>query len=96
LLIGLFLLQPGLLFKSLQESVVLFLKHSEQRMRPNKAGRRVLTCKVGEKLYDVMNRLVTHQIHRLWVVNDRDVAIGVVSFADIFSHLHGQQQEHKQ
>ena len=81
-----------MLFKSLQDSVVLFLKHTEQRMRPGQAGRRVLTCKVGENLYDVMNKLVAHQIHRVWVVNDRSVAIGVVSFADIFSHLHQQKQ----
>ncbi len=85
-------MQPGLLFKSLQDSVVHFLKHTEQRLRPGMAGRRVLTCKVGENLYDVMNKLLSHQVHRLWVVNDRQAAIGVVSFADIFTHLHKQQQ----
>ncbi len=79
--------EPGLLFKSLQDSVVTFLKNAELRLRQGQAGRRVLACKVGESLFEVMNKLILHSVHRLWVVNDRNIAIGVISFADIFTHL---------
>lgn len=79
--------ETGQLFKTLQSSVVNFLKTAELRMRPGQAGRRVLTCRVGEGLFDVMGRLVTHRVHRMWVVNDKGVCIGVVAFGDIFDRF---------
>lgn len=79
--------EPGKLFASLQESVVLFLKHTEQRLRPGVPGRRVLTAKLGDDLLEVMTKLIAQKVHRIWIVNAKSVVIGVVSLSDIFSQL---------
>jgi len=48
---------------------------------------------VGDNLYEVMLKLISQKVHRLWVLNDRNVAIGVVSFSDIFSQLKIHQKK---
>ena len=83
--------EPGRLFASLQESVVLFLKHTEQRLRPGVPGRRVLVCKIGDNLHEVMIKLIAQKVHRIWVVNPKGVVIGVVSFSDIFSQINAKK-----
>lgn len=82
--------EPGLLFKSLQESVVQFVRSAEQRLRPQQPGRASISCKVGDAVGDVVKKLLDYRIHRVWVVDQKNVVIGVVAFSDIFSLLRQQ------
>lgn len=48
---------------------------------------------VGDSLYEVMLKLISQKVHRMWVVNASNVVIGVVSFSDIFSQLKIHQKK---
>jgi signal-transduction protein with cAMP-binding, CBS, and nucleotidyltransferase domain len=41
----------------------------------------------SDNMFEVMVKLVTQKVHRIWVVDAKNVVIGVVSFSDIFSQL---------
>ena len=69
---------------------MLFLKHAELRLRPGQAGRRVLSCKMGDSLFEVLHKLIAHRIHRIWFVDAKNICIGVVSLTDIFTQIQKQ------
>jgi len=76
---------PGVIFKSLSKSVVEF-KH-EVNERENKIPREAITCRKGDRLLSVMEKMLDNSIHRVWVVDDRGSVVGVVSLTDIFSQI---------
>lgn len=47
----------------------------------------VLKCLLTESLMDVINKLVTHEVHRLIIVDEKDHVIGILSLSDIFKFI---------
>lgn len=78
-------MEPGNIFRHLQEPVVSFLRHVEvRRGYPERAQ---ISCRLGDKLVAVMEKMLHFKIHRVWVVDERNVAIGIVSLTDVFTRL---------
>jgi len=44
-------------------------------------------CKQTESLYEVMERIVKAEVHRLVIVDDDNVVVGVISLSDILTYL---------
>ena len=80
--------EPGLLFKTLQESVIKLLRQAELKQRGSvfSPGRNSITCRVGDSVREVMQKMLDHKIHRVWVV-EKLVVIGVVSLGDVFTKI---------
>lgn len=47
----------------------------------------VQKCKLDETLFDVMERIVRAEVHRLVVVDDDDKVIGIISLSDLLMYL---------
>ena len=51
------------------------------------------TCKQHATVASVAGMMLKHKIHRIPVVNDRDVPIGIVTRTDIFEPLLAKSQD---
>jgi len=71
-------ISPEELAQQLGLDVISFLKarHSGKLRRP-------VTCRPSDSLYAVVDQLVSQALHRLWLVDDSNRPIGVVSMTDI-------------
>ncbi|XP_076360677.1 5'-AMP-activated protein kinase subunit gamma-1-like isoform X3 [Tachypleus tridentatus] len=47
----------------------------------------VLTCKVEDKLKDVLEKMVDSEVHRLVIVDHEDHVVGIISLSDILKFL---------
>jgi len=43
------------------------------------------TCTILTKLSDVMNSLLTNKVHRLWLINTKNIPVGVISLTDVIT-----------
>jgi CBS domain-containing protein len=50
----------------------------------------LVTSGEGENLYDVLNRMQSHGIRRLPIVNERGVLEGILTFDDVLELLSGE------
>ena len=53
-------LEPGHVFKSLSESVVRFIKEANKRRQ--ELPKSQLTCRLGDRLYSVMERMLDEKV----------------------------------
>ncbi|XP_076360680.1 5'-AMP-activated protein kinase subunit gamma-1-like isoform X5 [Tachypleus tridentatus] len=53
----------------------------------------VLTCKVEDKLKDVLEKMVDSEVHRLVIVDHEDHVVGIISLSDILKFLVFQSTE---
>jgi len=67
-------------FPSLLQPVTEYLSGREGVKPP-------ATCTLDTSLEAVLLKLSLHRVHRLWIVNDRDEPIGVISFTDVMTTL---------
>ncbi|XP_063071400.1 5'-AMP-activated protein kinase subunit gamma-1 [Engraulis encrasicolus] len=68
-------------YNNLDVTVTKALQHRSQYFEG------VLTCNKRETLETIINRLVEAEVHRLVVVDDQEVVIGIVSLSDILAAL---------
>lgn len=47
------------------------------------AARRCITCTENDSLSNVINKLIVHRIHRVWVVDANSTPVGCISLSDI-------------
>lgn len=45
----------------------------------------VATCKIEDRLNDVLNKLLERRVHRLYVINDDHKPIGVIGISDLYT-----------
>jgi CBS domain-containing protein len=50
----------------------------------------LVTSGEGENLYDVLNRMQSHGIRRLPIVNERGLLEGILTFDDVLELLSGE------
>jgi len=60
-----------------------FLKLSRAKPRKPVYGQRMITATLDEKLDHILERLLSSKLHRLWVVNEHEAPIGVVTLTDV-------------
>ncbi|ERN17961.1 SNF1-related protein kinase regulatory subunit gamma-like PV42a [Amborella trichopoda] len=53
------------------------------RTEPVKTPRPLITCGMGSSLGEVMGKAVDHHVHRVWVVDDNGLLLGLVTLTDI-------------
>lgn len=47
----------------------------------------VQSCKLNETLFEIMEKIVRAEVHRLVVIDDEDKVIGIVSLSDLLNYL---------
>lgn len=54
-----------------------------------------ITCKMETLLVEVMAKTIANRVHRIWVIDDQGLLVGVVSLSDILkvARHHGSQRE---
>lgn len=68
-----------------------FKKHEDEFTTLQKAQRQrqkklpVYSCKSTDTLYDVLQQIIAHRVHRVYVVDDAGVATGIVTLTDILN-----------
>jgi CBS domain-containing protein len=68
--------------RDVQEPVMSFLtRHYQKPYHP-------VTSYASEKLYDVVLKMITAKVHRVWVVDAAYKPIGIVTISDILSKMH--------
>mmetsp|Transcript_51678 Transcript_51678/g.129680 ORF Transcript_51678/g.129680 Transcript_51678/m.129680 type:complete len:368 (-) Transcript_51678:46-1149(-) len=77
---------PGRLFQEFHLPVRKFLENS-QMARCGKITTELETCRLGEPLGTVLERLVDAHVHRMFVVDDEHKPIGVISLSDFIRQL---------
>jgi len=73
----------GGLFWRLYGSAKNFLDKLHQEYAGSGRPSSVQTCTVNDTLKHIINKLAANRIHRLYVVDDKNVPIGVVSLRDV-------------
>ncbi|CAF0911742.1 unnamed protein product [Didymodactylos carnosus] len=53
----------------------------------DKETRQLATCKKSDQLFEIMDRFVTREVHRLIVVDDDYHIVGVLSMSDLMKFL---------
>jgi len=53
----------------------------------DKSTRQLATCTVDEKLFKIMDRLVTRDMHRLIIVDDKYHIVGILSVSDLMKFI---------
>jgi len=53
----------------------------------------VATCQLSASLSFVLLKIMALHVHRLWVVDENDIAIGVISLTDVMQAVISQKQE---
>ncbi|OIW15822.1 hypothetical protein TanjilG_04357 [Lupinus angustifolius] len=51
--------------------------------RSENSIRELVTCHVESPIHDVIDKVVTKHVHRVWVVDQQDFLVGVVSLSDV-------------
>lgn len=83
--------EPGLIFRSLTSTVGKFLKSLDFKSTRHRERAQV-TCRINDRLTSVIEKMVKYRVHRVWVVDERNVIEGVVSLTDIFANLKKESQ----
>jgi CBS-domain-containing membrane protein len=47
----------------------------------------LVTCKMGDHLFELMDKFVTREVHRLIIVDDHQHIIGILSMSDLMRFL---------
>ncbi len=71
------------LFQPIDSYLPKVKKETPAGQRP----RRVQTCRLGDTLGHVIDELATHNIHRVFIVDDNDKPIGVIALKDVLLEL---------
>jgi len=64
-------------------SVTEFLKLSRAKARQGLKTHKSLTCQGSDVFSNVVERIITSGVHRLWIVNDDDAPTGAISLTDV-------------
>jgi len=63
-----------------------------EKVRADSNNRAAIVCGENETLRNVVTKINSNRIHRIYVVNRDDVPVGVVSLRDLFHVLLAQMQ----
>jgi CBS domain-containing protein len=66
-----------------QNTFTELLKPVMEFVKSVKRHRGLITCKKDSTLESVLSKLANNKVHRLWIVNDQNCPIGVVTLTDI-------------
>lgn len=45
------------------------------------------TCKMSDQLFELMDKFVTREVHRLIIINDNQHILGILSMSDLMKYL---------
>ncbi|CAL0321998.1 unnamed protein product [Lupinus luteus] len=61
----------------------LFTASDTERSESERCRRELVTCNAESPIYDVIEKAVTKHVHRVWVVDQEGLLVGVVSLTDV-------------
>ena len=71
----------------LELNVVIFVEKSRKDARNIRPVNTIVTCNYNDSIYNILRIMINENVHHLYILDDKTVPIGVVSFIDILKVL---------
>jgi 5'-AMP-activated protein kinase regulatory gamma subunit len=75
-----------------QNSFTELLKPVMEFVKSVKRHRGLVTCKTGSTLESVLSKLANNNVHRLWMVDDQNCPVGVVTLTDVMKLFSNREE----
>lgn len=75
-----------------QNSFTELLKPVMEFVKSVKRHRGLVTCKTGSTLESVLSKLANNNVHRLWMVDDQNCPIGVITLTDVMKLFSNREE----